>query len=117
MVDFRCQSVGVSVLCIHVFLSFTVSPRKSSNSNEPKSAPPNMKGPSYLNNDHTHAIIYKSDPPVRVSTDGRVGGKGGGALNLNFDGYFLMLIIKRGMGLTSVQEEEGFSLSQKNELC
>lgn len=42
---------------------------------------------------------------------------GGGALIINFDGYFLMLIIKRGMGLTSVQEEEGLSLSQKNELC
>ncbi|XP_078321903.1 5'-AMP-activated protein kinase subunit gamma-1-like isoform X4 [Crassostrea virginica] len=46
------------------------SPRKTSNSNEPKSAPPNMKGPSYLNNDHTHAIIYKSDPPVRFNLDG-----------------------------------------------
>uniref|UniRef100_A0A8W8MAW3 CBS domain-containing protein n=1 Tax=Magallana gigas TaxID=29159 RepID=A0A8W8MAW3_MAGGI len=42
-----------------------ISPRKTSNANEPKSAPPNMKG-SFLNHDHTHAIIYKSDPPVRV---------------------------------------------------
>lgn len=57
----------------HVFISIyffflAVSPRKTSNANEPKSAPPNMKGSSFLNHDHTHAIIYKSDPPVRVSS-------------------------------------------------
>ncbi|XP_061179905.1 5'-AMP-activated protein kinase subunit gamma-2-like isoform X2 [Saccostrea echinata] len=48
-----------------------LSPRKNSNANEPKSAPPLMKGPSSLTNDHTHAIIYKSsDPPVRFNLEG-----------------------------------------------
>lgn len=48
----------------------SLSPRKTSNANEPKSAPPNMKGSSFLNHDHTHAIIYKSDPPVRFNLEG-----------------------------------------------
>lgn len=61
----------VGVNSQHIFINIyffflAVSPRKTSNANEPKSAPPNMKG-SFLNHDHTHAIIYKSDPPVRVS--------------------------------------------------
>lgn len=62
--------VGVNSqhIFINIYFSFlAVSPRKTSNANEPKSAPPNMKGSSFLNHDHTHAIIYKSDPPVRVS--------------------------------------------------
>lgn len=62
----------VGVNSQHIFINIyffflAVSPRKTSNANEPKSAPPNMKGSSFLNHDHTHAIIYKSDPPVRVS--------------------------------------------------